>query len=65
MRLGTDRRRHPHDNDDLVQIHEDDARPLIRALFDATHFFKTKKVETIATTKKRCAELLKMQNDEE
>jgi ABC-type nitrate/sulfonate/bicarbonate transport system substrate-binding protein len=48
-----------------VKNHEDEARSLIRALVDATHFFKTKKVETLAIIKKHCTELLKMQNDEE
>jgi hypothetical protein len=40
------------DNDDLVQNHEDEARSLIRALVDATDFFKTKKAETLAIIKK-------------
>jgi ABC-type nitrate/sulfonate/bicarbonate transport system substrate-binding protein len=48
-----------------VKNHEDEARSLIRALVDATHFFKTKKAETLAIIKKHCTELLKMQNDEE
>src|SRR5678815_2485315 len=48
-----------------VQNHEDEARSLIRAMIDATHFFKTKKAETLAIIKKHCTELLKMQNDEE
>ena len=43
-----DRSRQPYDNDDLVQNHEDEARSLIRALVDAIHFFKRKKVETLA-----------------
>jgi hypothetical protein len=37
---------------------------LIRALVDATHFFKTKKAETLTIIKKRCTELRRMQNDE-
>ena len=48
-----------------VQNHEDEARSLIRALVDATHFFKTKKADTLAIIKKHCTELLKIQNDEE
>jgi hypothetical protein len=48
-----------------VKNHEDEARSLIRALVDATHFFKTKKADTLAIIKKHCTELLKMQNDEE
>jgi hypothetical protein len=48
-----------------VQKHEDDARSLIMALIDATHFYKTKKAETLAIIKKRCTDLLKIQNDEE
>jgi hypothetical protein len=48
-----------------VQNHEDAARSLIRALVDATHFFKTKKPETITIIKKHCTELLKMQKDED
>jgi hypothetical protein len=48
-----------------VQNHEDEARSLISALIDATHFFKTKKADTLAIIKKHCTELLKMQNDEE
>lgn len=48
-----------------VKNHEDEARSLILALVDATHFFKTKKAETLAIIKKHCTELLKMQNDEE
>jgi hypothetical protein len=48
-----------------VQSHEDEARSLIRAMIDATHFFKTKKADTLAIIKKHCTELLKMQNDEE
>jgi hypothetical protein len=47
-----------------VQNHEAEARSLIRALVDATHFFKTKKAETLAIIKKRCTELRRMQNDE-
>ena len=39
------------DNDDLVQNHEDEARSLIRALVDATHFFKRKKAETLASSR--------------
>src|SRR5262245_56093210 len=48
-----------------VLNHEDEARSLIMALIDATHFYKTKKAETLAILKKHCTELLKMQNDEE
>jgi hypothetical protein len=48
-----------------VQNQEDEARSFIRALVDATHFFKTKKADTLAIIKKHCTELLKMQNDEE
>ena len=48
-----------------VQNHEDEARSLIMAMIDATHFFKTKKVDTLAIIKKHCTELLKMQGDEE
>ena len=48
-----------------VKSHEDEVRSLILAMIDATHFFKTKKVETVAIIKKHCSELLKMQNDEE
>jgi hypothetical protein len=48
-----------------VQSHEDEAWSLIRALVDATHFFKTKKAETLAIIKMHCTELLKIQNDEE
>ena len=48
-----------------VQNHEDEARSLIMAMIDATHFFKTKKVDTLAIIKKHCTELLKIQNDEE
>jgi hypothetical protein len=53
------------DNDDLVQNHEDEARSLMRALVDANHFFKRKKAEALASSRKRCTELQKMQNDEE
>ena len=38
---------------------------MIRALIDAIRFVKTKKADTLATIKKHCTELLKMQNDEE
>jgi hypothetical protein len=38
---------------------------LIRALIDAIRFVKTKKADTLATIKKHCTELPKMQNDEE
>ncbi|MGB7950482.1 MAG: ABC transporter substrate-binding protein [Candidatus Binatia bacterium] len=48
-----------------VKNHEDEARSLIRALIDATHFFKTRKADTLAVIKKHCTDLLKMQNDEE
>jgi len=48
-----------------VKNHEDEARSLIRALIDATHFFKTRKTDTLAIIKKHCTDLLKMQNDEE
>jgi hypothetical protein len=48
-----------------VQNHEDEARSLIRALIDATRFFKTKKADTLAIMKKHCTERLNMQNDEE
>jgi ABC-type nitrate/sulfonate/bicarbonate transport system substrate-binding protein len=48
-----------------VKNHEEEARGLILALIDATHFFKTKKAETLRIIKKHCSELLGMQNDEE
>ncbi len=48
-----------------VKNHEDEARGLIQALIDATHFFKTKKAETLRIIKKQCTELLRMQNDDE
>jgi ABC-type nitrate/sulfonate/bicarbonate transport system substrate-binding protein len=48
-----------------VRSHEDEVRSLILAMIDATHFFKTKKAETVSIIKKHCSQLLKMQNDEE
>jgi ABC-type nitrate/sulfonate/bicarbonate transport system substrate-binding protein len=48
-----------------VKHHEGEVRSLILALIDATHFFKTKKAETLAIIKKHCTDLLKMQSDEE
>jgi ABC-type nitrate/sulfonate/bicarbonate transport system substrate-binding protein len=48
-----------------VKNHEDEMRSLILAMIDATHFFKTRKAETMAIIKKECSQLLKMQTDEE
>jgi len=48
-----------------VKNHEHEVRALILAMIDATHFFKTKKAETLAIIKKHCTQLLKMQDDEE
>ena len=48
-----------------VKNHEHEVRALILAMIDATHFFKTKKAETLAIIKEHCTQLLKMQNDEE
>jgi len=48
-----------------VKNHEDEVRSLIKALIDATHFFKTRKGDTLAIIKKHCTALLKMQDDEE
>jgi hypothetical protein len=48
-----------------VQNYQDEAWSLIRALVDATHFFKTKKPDTLAIIKKCCTGLRKMQNDKE
>ena len=48
-----------------VKNHEDEVRSLILAMIDATHFFKTRKAETLAIIKKHCSQLLRMQNDEE
>ena len=48
-----------------VKNHEDEVRSLIMAMIDATHFFKTRKTETMAIIRKECSQLLKMQTDEE
>ncbi len=48
-----------------VKNHEDECRSLIMALIDGTHFFKTKKADTLAIIQKHCSELLKMRDDEE
>jgi len=48
-----------------VKTHEDEARSLVMAMIDGTHFFKTKKTDTLAILKKHCSQLLKMQSDEE
>ncbi|HEY7165909.1 MAG TPA: ABC transporter substrate-binding protein [Candidatus Binatia bacterium] len=48
-----------------VKNHEDEIRSLILAMIDATHFFKTRKAETMAIIKRECSQLLKMQADEE
>ena len=48
-----------------VKSHEDEVRSLIMALIDGIHFFKTQKAETLAIVKKHCAQLLKIENDEE
>jgi hypothetical protein len=48
-----------------VKNHEDEARALIMALIDGTHFFKTNKADTLKIVKQHCSKLLKMQNDEE
>ena len=48
-----------------VKSHEEETRSLILALIDAIHFFKTRRVETLALLKKHCSELLKMESDEE
>lgn len=48
-----------------VNTHEEEVRSLILALVDAIHFFKTRKTETLAIIRKHCAELLKIQSDEE
>ena len=48
-----------------VKNHEEEVRSLILAMIDATHFFKTKKAETLAIIKKHCSQLLKMHDDEE
>src|SRR5437870_2939572 len=48
-----------------VNKHEDECRSLIMALIDGTHFFKTKKADTLAIIKKHCSQLLKMHDDQE
>ena len=48
-----------------VKSHEEETRSLILALIDSIHFFKTRRVETLALLKKHCSELLKMESDEE
>jgi len=48
-----------------VKTHEDEARSLVMAMIDGTHFFKTRKADTLAILKKHCSQLLKMQSDEE
>jgi len=48
-----------------VKSHEDEVRSLVLAMIDATHFFKTNKIDTLAIIKKNCSQLLKMQDDEE
>ena len=48
-----------------MQNHEDGRPSLIRALIDAIRCVITNKAGTLAIIKKHCAELLKMQNDEE
>jgi ABC-type nitrate/sulfonate/bicarbonate transport system substrate-binding protein len=48
-----------------VKNHEEEARGLILALIDATHFFKTRREETLKIIKRTCSDLLKMQSDEE
>jgi ABC-type nitrate/sulfonate/bicarbonate transport system substrate-binding protein len=48
-----------------VKTHEEEARGLILALIDATHFFKTRREETLKIIKRTCSDLLKMQSDEE
>ncbi|MGH7833524.1 MAG: ABC transporter substrate-binding protein [Candidatus Binatia bacterium] len=48
-----------------VKNHEEEARGLILALIDATHFFKTRREETLKIIKRTCSDLLRMQSDEE
>lgn len=48
-----------------VRNHEEEARGLILALIDATHFFKTRREETLKIIKRTCSDLLKMKSDEE
>jgi ABC-type nitrate/sulfonate/bicarbonate transport system substrate-binding protein len=48
-----------------VRNHEEEARGLILALIDATHFFKTRREETLEIIKRTCSDLLKMKSDEE
>jgi ABC-type nitrate/sulfonate/bicarbonate transport system substrate-binding protein len=48
-----------------VNSHEEEIHGLLLALIDATHFFKTRKQDTLNILKKTCGDILKHQSDEE
>jgi ABC-type nitrate/sulfonate/bicarbonate transport system substrate-binding protein len=49
----------------FVNSHQEEVHGLLLALVDATHFFKTRRQDTLNILKKTCGDILKHQSDEE
>ncbi|MGH7767905.1 MAG: ABC transporter substrate-binding protein [Candidatus Binatia bacterium] len=48
-----------------VNNHQEEVRGLLHALIDAIHFFKTRRKDTIKILKEKCADVVKLESDEE
>jgi len=48
-----------------VNSHQEEVRGLLLALVDAIHFFKTRRKDTIRILKEKCADVVKLESDEE
>jgi len=48
-----------------VNSHQEEVRGLLLALVDAIHFFKTRRKDTIKILKEKCADVVKLESDEE